>query len=124
MSAPVIPAFGAVVLDCPEPAALATFYADLLDWPFEPEPGEDRWVDLYSPDRRLRIAFQKVEGYQPPNWPAQDQAQQFHLDLDVSDLDAGQDHALALGAKLLDDKPARFRVYADPAGHPFCLCLS
>lgn len=33
---------------------------------------------------------------------------------------------LALGAKPLDaaDHSRTWRVYADPAGHPFCLCSS
>ncbi|HWD01148.1 MAG TPA: VOC family protein, partial [Amycolatopsis sp.] len=42
--------------------------------------------------------------------------------LDVTDLEAAHERVLDLGAKLLDDSPETFRVYADPAGHPFCLC--
>jgi hypothetical protein len=59
-----------------------------------------------------------------PEWPAPDRSQQFHLDLTVDDLDAAEAAVLALGAKPLDtdDRSRTFRVYADPAGHPFCLC--
>ncbi|WP_286157013.1 VOC family protein, partial [Streptomyces sp. AA4] len=54
--------------------------------------------------------------------PSQDRPQQAHLDLDVPDLEAAHQRVLGLGAKLLDDSPETFRVYADPVGHPFCLC--
>jgi predicted enzyme related to lactoylglutathione lyase len=116
-----VPTFGCVALDCPEPRELARFYAALLEWP-EPEASPDgHWVTLTSPGG-VQIAFQRVVGYRPPEWPSQTVPQQLHLDLNVSDLDAGQERALALGAELLDDKPKTFRVFADPAGHPFCLC--
>ncbi len=53
--------------------------------------------------------------------------QQLHLDLWVDDLKAAHEKAISLGARLLkpaDDPEAAevFQVYADPAGHPFCLC--
>ncbi|GHE98395.1 glyoxalase [Amycolatopsis deserti] len=111
---------GAIVLDCPDPVALAGFYARLLDLP-EPKADDDgSWVDLKDPSG-VRISFQRVESYRAPEWPGQDVPQQLHLDLDVTDLEAAHEHAVSLGAELLDDAQ-RFRVYADPAGHPFCLC--
>jgi hypothetical protein len=111
---------GAVVLDCPDPRALAGFYADVLGGTVE---GEGEWVDLKLPDGRS-LAFQAAPGFVPPRWPAADHSQQFHLDLTVEDLDAAETEVLALGAKPLDteDHTRTFRVYADPAGHPFCLC--
>ncbi|WP_217242334.1 VOC family protein [Streptomyces sp. AC555_RSS877] len=111
---------GCVVLDCPDPRALAGFYADVLGGTVKDE-GE--WVDLKLPDGQT-LAFQAAPGYVPPQWPAPDHSQQFHLDLDVPDLDAAEKEVLALGAKPLDaeDRSRSFRVYADPAGHPFCLC--
>jgi catechol 2,3-dioxygenase-like lactoylglutathione lyase family enzyme len=111
---------GSVVLDCPDPRALAGFYAGVLGGTLE-EEGD--WVDLNLPDGRT-LAFQAAPGYVPPKWPAPDHSQQFHLDLDVPDLDAAEKEVLALGAKPLDaeDRARSFRVYADPAGHPFCLC--
>nr|WP_324618019.1 VOC family protein [Streptomyces dysideae] len=39
-------------------------------------------------------------------------------------LQVTKEEVMALGAKPLDteDRSRSFRVYADPAGHPFCLC--
>ncbi|MGV9284220.1 VOC family protein [Streptomyces sp. NPDC003730] len=111
---------GAVVLDCPDPRALARFYADVLGGTVE---GEGDWVDLKLSDGRT-LAFQAAPGLVPPKWPAPDDSQQFHLDLTVADLDAAEKAVLELGARPLDaeDRTRTFRVYADPAGHPFCLC--
>ncbi|MFF6915176.1 VOC family protein [Streptomyces sp. NPDC012466] len=114
---------GVVVLDCPDPRALAGFYAEVLGGtPTVETDGEDEWVDLKVPGGAL--AFQASPGYVPPTWPSPDGSQQFHLDLVVDDLDAAEKGVLALGAKPLDaeDRERTFRVYADPAGHPFCLC--
>jgi hypothetical protein len=117
-----VPTMGVTVLDCPDPRALAEFYGNVLDWRVE---GEGDWVELAGPNGR-RLAFQKSEGYQPPRWPSTEMPQQFHLDLDVprDQLDAAEQRVLGLGATLLegDDGKRDFRVYADPAGHPFCLC--
>ncbi|WP_406216799.1 VOC family protein [Streptomyces canus] len=109
-----------VVLDCPDPRALAGFYAGVLGGSVE---GEGDWVDLRTPGGPS-LAFQSAPGFVPPKWPAPDASQQFHLDLTVEDLDAAEKEVLALGAKPLDteDRSRTFRVYADPAGHPFCLC--
>ena len=113
---------GVVVLDCPDPRALARFYAEVLGGTIEDE-GE--WVDLKVPGGQS-LAFQAAPGLVPPRWPAADHSQQFHLDLTVEDLDAAEEGVLALGAKPLDtaDRSCSWRVYADPAGHPFCLCRS
>ncbi|WP_436492655.1 VOC family protein [Actinokineospora sp. HUAS TT18] len=114
-----VPTLGAVVLDCPDAPALAAFYAALLDWP-APEPGGDEWVSIKSGS--ARIDFQQIENYLAPTWPVGERPQQFHLDLSVADLPAAAERAVGLGAKLLDDSAETFWVYADPAGHPFCLC--
>ncbi|MFF6995528.1 VOC family protein [Streptomyces sp. NPDC008313] len=111
---------GAVVLDCPDPGALAAFYAEVLGGTAE---GEGDWIDLRLPGGRT-LAFQAAPGHVPPKWPAADASQQFHLDLTVNDLDTAEKGVLALGATVLDaaDRSRNWRVYADPAGHPFCLC--
>ncbi|MGW1618121.1 VOC family protein [Streptomyces sp. NPDC002172] len=111
---------GVVVLDCPDPSALAGFYAGVLGGSVE---GDGDWVDLTVPGGQA-LAFQKAPGFVAPQWPAPDDSQQFHLDLVVVDLDAAEKGVLDLGAKPLDasDRERTFRVYADPAGHPFCLC--
>ncbi|MFJ5777739.1 VOC family protein [Streptomyces sp. NPDC093094] len=113
---------GAVVLDCPDPVALAGFYAGVLGG--SPE-GDETWVDLKVPGGQS-LAFQAASGFVPPRWPAADRSQQFHLDLTVEDLDTAEKEVLALGARPLDteDRSRSWRVYADPAGHPFCLCAS
>ncbi|GGZ98685.1 VOC family protein [Streptomyces echinoruber] len=114
---------GVVVLDCPDPRALAGFYAEVLGGTVEEDPKDAGWVDLKVPGGPS-LAFQAAPGYVPPRWPAADHSQQFHLDLTVDDLDAAEQGVLALGARPLDaeDRSRSFRVYADPAGHPFCLC--
>jgi len=108
----------AYALDCPDPVALAGFYAELVGGRVVVEDAE--WVELEG----TSLAFQLVEGYRPPVWPGQDQPQQSHVDIGVTDLDAAQDKVLALGATLLEDWSGSksWRVFADPAGHPFCLC--
>jgi len=110
-----------VVLDCADPAALATFYATMLGW--EVDAGDD-WVDIRS-DHGHTLSFQQVPDHRPPVWPGQDVPQQMHLDVVVNDLDAGEAAVLELGATKHDHQPgATFRVFLDPAGHPFCLCSS
>ncbi|MGW5864890.1 VOC family protein [Streptomyces sp. NPDC055239] len=114
---------GAVVLDCPEPLALATFYAAVLGG--TPKVDDEGWVDLEG-SGGTPLQFQAVPGYVPPQWPDQAHPQQFHLDLEVprAEMDAVEKEVLALGATVLEaeDRERSFRVYADPAGHPFCLC--
>jgi predicted enzyme related to lactoylglutathione lyase len=110
-----------IVIDCPDPGALAAFYAALLDW--KVEVAED-WVDIRADDGQC-ISFQQVPDYAPPRWPGQEAPQQMHLDVVVDDLDAGEAAVTALGATRHEHQPGTtFRVFLDPAGHPFCLCLS
>jgi hypothetical protein len=115
---------GAVVLDCPDPTALAGFYAALLDWEPATITSEGRWATLTNPAGGFRIEFQQATDYQAPTWPDPTRPQMFHLDLAVTDLTAAAVHAVAVGARPLDlsDEHPTFQVYADPAGHPFCLC--
>ena len=68
------------------------------------------------------VMFQQVSDYTPPRWPDPAAPQQAHLDITVDDLDAAEARALELGASRLTGGGDGFRVYADPAGHPFCLC--
>jgi catechol 2,3-dioxygenase-like lactoylglutathione lyase family enzyme len=107
------------VIDCPDPAALAAFYGAVLGWAVD---ASDDWADLRA-DYGQCISFQRVEGYTPPAWPDQASPQQMHLDVIVDDLDAGEAAVLDLGARKHDHQPGTsFRVFLDPAGHPFCLC--
>ncbi|MDG9720025.1 VOC family protein [Streptomyces sp. DH24] len=115
-----------VVLDCPDPLVLAEFYQSLLggtvNQPDRRWAVGDDWATLHAPSGFV-LAFQRVADYRPPRRPDPARPQQFHLDFGVADLDRAQDLVLAEGASLLDDGSGErsWRVYADPAGHPFCL---
>lgn len=108
------------VIDCPDTAALAAFYAQLLGW--ESKVDDDGgWASAWSDGGSLD--FQRVDNYQAPKWPGQDVPQQTHLDVTVDDLDEAEAATLALGATKHEVQPGEsFRVFLDPAGHPFCLC--
>lgn len=110
-----------VALDCRDPQALAAFYSAITGWEIAHDGGS--WVQLRS-DAGATLAFQLAPDHQPPVWPSADRPQQLHLDFDVSDLDAAEAQVLRLGARKADHQPGRnFRVFLDPAGHPFCLVL-
>ncbi len=108
-----------VVLDCPDPAALADFYSALLGTPVVYRSAD--WVVVAANDTSSGLAFQPVADYQPPDWPDPHRPQQFHLDLMVSDVAAADSWVLGLGARRLPSADPQSAVYADPAGHPFCL---
>ncbi len=113
--------FPTVVLDCPDPQVLAEFYRALLDWTIERH--DDDWWSIRA-DYGDSLAFQKVDHYTPPQWPGHDLPQQMHIDVDVDDLDAAEAAVLELGATKHDHQPGKtFRVFLDPAGHPFCVCV-
>jgi catechol 2,3-dioxygenase-like lactoylglutathione lyase family enzyme len=107
----------AVTIDAPDALALARFYADLLGMEVTYEGPEGA---LIAGDGKS-VMFQQVGDYTPPRWPDPAYPQQAHLDILVDDLDAGQARALELGASKLGGGGDNFRVFADPAGHPFCL---
>ncbi|MGH1561775.1 VOC family protein [Mumia sp. DW29H23] len=118
---------GAYVLDCPDPLALAHFYASLLGVRVA-EHSTDAWAELEGGGSVL--SFQRVDDHEPPQWP-DGVPQQAHLDLAVDAYEAPHALAVSLGATPLqpveppapgEEKVRGFRVYADPAGHPFCLC--
>ena len=111
-----------VVLDCPDPVALAEFYAALLGWSVNRDDDDGDWVEIASDDGQS-LAFQQVAGFRAPDWPGQEVPQQLHLDVDVDDLDEAEAATLGLGATKHAHQPGTtFRVFLDPAGHPFCLC--
>lgn len=112
--------FPTIVLDCPDASALATFYSAMLDWKVEARPD---WIDIVT-DNGQCISFQQVADYNPPTWPSQEVPQQMHLDVVVDDFDAAEAAVLELGATKHEYQPGTsFRVFLDPAGHPFCLCM-
>lgn len=118
----MIGTLASVVLDCPDPKGLAAFYAAVLGG--DVEEVEEDWVVLRATDG-VRLSFQLAPELREPQWPDPERPQQFHIDVRVEDLDAAQEAVLALGAKLLEGDlggERNWRVFTDPAGHPFCLC--
>lgn len=131
-----LPELRQVVVDCTDPRRLAEFYRQLLGLAYRPgddvvNPLGEEWLVLQDPDGRARLAFQRVPVLPEVTWPDGSVPQQLHLDLSVpttADLDAQHERALALGARLLEDRAEDeqepLRVYADPAGHPFCIFVA
>lgn len=134
------PQFRQVVLDGTDARELAEFYRQLLGWqyrpgdeppaPGEPDPSGRDWLVLKDAAGTVRIAVQQVTSLPQATWPEGPVPQQMHLDLYVTTVDelaAAHERALALGAGLImdrsDDPDEPLRVYADPAGHPFCIFL-
>jgi predicted enzyme related to lactoylglutathione lyase len=112
--------FPVVVLDCPDPKTLAEFYGAVLDWKVEQK--DDKWWFIRA-EYGDALGFQRVDGYTPPQWPGQVVPQQMHIDVDVESLDEAEAAVLELGATKHDHQPGTtYRVFLDPAGHPFCLC--
>jgi catechol 2,3-dioxygenase-like lactoylglutathione lyase family enzyme len=105
-----------VVVDCADPAALAAFYSELLG--LSVTYRSEDWVVIAQNDTTSGIAFQLAPGHQPPRWPDPQRPQQFHLDVMVDDVAEAEPKVLELGARRLSEGD---HVYADPAGHPFCL---
>jgi catechol 2,3-dioxygenase-like lactoylglutathione lyase family enzyme len=104
-----------LVIDCRDPLTLATFYSGLLGQPVTHR--SDDFVVVAANDTTSGLAFQLAPGHRPPSWPDPARPQQMHLDVMVEDVTAAGPRVLALGATKLDG----VNVYADPAGHPFCL---
>jgi hypothetical protein len=104
-----------VIFDCPDPLALATFYSRLLGSPITYQ--DEDFVVVSPSDRASGIAFQRSGDQRPATWPDPAVPQQIHLDVMVEDVPGSYAAVLALGATKLDGGD----VFADPAGHPFCL---
>lgn len=110
-------------IESPNPAALAAFYASLLNWPIVQQ--EEGTTVIKPPQESMFLVFQVADDYARPVWPpvAGQQRTMMHLDFQVDDLDAAVADAERLGAKPADSQlQPNVRVMLDPDGHPFCLC--
>jgi predicted enzyme related to lactoylglutathione lyase len=108
-------------LDAAEPAALATFYSQVLGWKVLHSEADYAMIG----DGTTSIGWGRVPGYAGPGWPQEAGPKRYHLDLHVDDLDKAEEQALALGATKADEQPSpdRWRVLLDPGGQPFDVCL-
>ncbi|NMN96066.1 VOC family protein [Antrihabitans stalactiti] len=111
-----------VVFDAADLTAESAFWAEVLGGSVEVD---DDW-HMVLVDGEPRIGVQLAPNHVRPEWPDGVQQQQIHLDLYVADFPAAHERVMALGAQVLqpvkDGESNDFQVYADPAGHPFCLC--
>jgi catechol 2,3-dioxygenase-like lactoylglutathione lyase family enzyme len=135
------PALRAAVLDATNARAVAEFYRALLGYGYrqgdeappagQPDPKGDDWLVLRDRSGEARIAVQHVDELPASTWPDVTVPQQLHLDLtvpNVEELAKQRDRALSLGATILQDRSGDpdepLYVFADPAGHPFCIFVS
>ncbi|PPK71267.1 VOC family protein [Actinokineospora auranticolor] len=109
-----------IVLDTRDPRGLAEFYAALLGGEVVVDEGD--WVVATDPDGR-RIACQLAPEHRAPEFPDPTGSQQVHLDIEVDDIDEASRRVLGIGAQRVTElhPETDFRVFRDPAGHPFCL---
>lgn len=112
-----------VVFDAADLAAESTFWAGVLEGTVD---AEDDW-HMVMVDGAPRVGVQLAPNHVAPDWPNGTPEQQIHLDLWVDDFPAAHERVMSLGATVLKqaedpDSDDNFQVYADPAGHPFCLC--
>jgi catechol 2,3-dioxygenase-like lactoylglutathione lyase family enzyme len=104
-----------LIVDCPDPMAAARFWSAVLGDPITHADAD--FVVVSADTTTSGLAFQRATDQTPPTWPDPAVPQQMHLDVMVDDQAAAGEAVLALGARQLPGD----HVYADPAGHPFCL---
>jgi hypothetical protein len=113
-----------ITFDCPDAQKLATFYAELVPMPIRHVNTPERVV-IGNDRSRTRLALATVDDYRPPTWPDPAYPQHLHLDGPVAaygyDAESPADLVQRLGATRLPHMGGGAPVYADPAGHPFCL---
>jgi catechol 2,3-dioxygenase-like lactoylglutathione lyase family enzyme len=127
------------VLDTTDVRGLAEFYRELLGLQYRPgdEPPADGssddadWLVLTDAAGTRKLAFQLVDELTPTTWPAADVPMQLHIDYTVSsvgELQRQRARAEALGATVRYDRTGDTEeplyVFADPAGHPFCIFVA
>ncbi|MDQ6640960.1 MAG: glyoxalase [Actinomycetota bacterium] len=106
-----------VVLDCPDPGGLAVFWSELLGQ--QVTFRSDDWVVVAERENTSGMAFQLAPDHQPPVWGDPSRPQQVHVDVMVDEVSTAEAQVEKLGARRLTSGEGS--VWADPAGHPFCL---
>ncbi|TDV38620.1 VOC family protein [Actinophytocola oryzae] len=106
-------------LDCADAVALADFWASLLEGTVIVRNDK---VSVVRTDT-IMLGTVALPDYTPPTWPGGTTPKHIHLDLAVSDLDEADAEAVRLGATKAGHQPQpdQWRIFLDPAGHPFCL---
>jgi catechol 2,3-dioxygenase-like lactoylglutathione lyase family enzyme len=108
------------VIDCLDPPALAAFWCEVLG--MQVTQDDDGWVVIGTAPGSRELAFQRADDWVAPQWPDPAHPQQEHLDVRVPDPDVAEEALVRLGARRLpNDHEDGFRVFEDPAGHPFCI---
>ena len=87
------------------------------------EDTPERVVISHEDGRLPMLAFRHVPEHIAPRYPDPEYPQQMHMDIKFDDYYGSQRLAEQLGAIRLDNPGGHPTVYADPAGHPFCLCF-
>ena len=138
---PTYPLLRQVVLDSTDTRGLAEFYRQLLGYNYRPgdeippagepdERGRD-WLVIRDPGGGAGMAFQQVDELPETTWPEATIPQQLHLDMSVTSVEEFEkqhERATSLGAQVRYDRSHHeqepLRVYADPAGHLFCIFVA
>lgn len=111
------------IIDCPDPMRLAAFYSEVTGRSVMDGSSKDLALIAFG---EVDLAFQRVEDYHAPRWPEDEHPKQYHLDFEVDVIEAERRRVIELGATLRKDligpEGYGWQVYADPVGHPFCLC--
>jgi hypothetical protein len=109
-----------IVLDAADVDSVADFWCRLLGWEISHRSAD--WISLRGD--RIGLAVQRAPRHRRPEWPDGSGSQQVHFDIPVADIEVAERLVLELGGSKLAERPSDdppFRIYADPAGHPFCL---
>lgn len=106
-----------ITIDCADPQALSRFYQAVIGGNIASADAEYALLEAGP----IGIAFQRIEGYQAPQWP--DAAAHLHFDLQVSEVEAAGRLLLEAGATKPEHQPGGgdWTVFCDPEGHAFCI---
>jgi predicted enzyme related to lactoylglutathione lyase len=108
-----------LVIDCPDPEALAPFWAGALGYEVRGTAGNYALL-ADSDSRGPKLLLQRVA-------EAKAGKNRVHFDIDTTEVDAEVARLEGLGARRLEadarqEHGMRWVVMADPAGNEFCVC--